>query len=74
MNNSKSILSKTVATQRKKLGYTQEEFSLRAGVSLSFLRALEQGKESVRLDKVNEVLNFLGLTLVPIKMEKRDEL
>lgn len=63
----KSLISQTIAQKRKKLGYTQEEFALRVGVSLSFLRALEQGKETVRLDKVNEVLNFLGMELVPRK-------
>ncbi|OUR98860.1 transcriptional regulator [Halobacteriovorax marinus] len=66
----KSIISNTVALERKKLGYTQEEFALRSGVSLSFLRALEQGKQTVRLDKVNEVMNFLGLTLVPKRVSK----
>ena len=66
----KSIISITVALERKKLGYTQEEFALRSGVSLSFLRALEQGKYTVRLDKVNEVMEFLGMTLVPKRNTK----
>ena len=64
----KSLISKTVMNGRKALGYTQEEFALRVGVSLSFLRSLEQGKESVRMDKVNEVLSFLGLELIPRKI------
>lgn len=63
----KSLISITVAKERKALGYTQEEFAMRVGVSLSFLRALEQGKKSVRMDKVNEVLSFLGIELVPRK-------
>ncbi|PIK14665.1 helix-turn-helix domain-containing protein [Halobacteriovorax sp. JY17] len=66
----KSLISTVVATERKKLGYTQEEFSLRCGVSLSFLRSLEQGKPTLRLDKVNEVLNFLGFTLTPTRDTK----
>ena len=45
---------------RKKAKLTQVEFSKRAGVGLRFVRDLEQGKLSVRLDKVNQVLAFLG--------------
>ncbi|OGW81850.1 MAG: hypothetical protein A2Z83_08390 [Omnitrophica bacterium GWA2_52_8] len=45
---------------RKKANLTQEEFSKRVGVGLRFIRDLEQGKASVRLDKVNQVLEFLG--------------
>ena len=45
---------------RKQSELTQIEFSRRAGVGLRFIRDLEQGKPSVRLDKVNRVLQFLG--------------
>ena len=45
---------------RKKSGLTQVEFARRVGVGLRFIRDLEQGKSSVRLDKVNQVLKFLG--------------
>ena len=48
-----SIIGKYVKAERKKLGLTQEEFALRAGLGLRFVRDLEQGKETVRLDKVN---------------------
>jgi len=48
---------------RKKVGLTQVEFSKRSGVGLRFLRELEQGKATVRLDKVNKVLEFLGYHL-----------
>ena len=53
-------LSKKIKALRKKSGLTQIEFSKRAGVGLRFVRDLEQGKASVRLDKVNKVLTFLG--------------
>lgn len=53
-------IGKQIQELRKKTGLTQEEFSKRAGVGLRFLRELEQGKPSVRLDKVNQVLEFLG--------------
>jgi len=45
---------------RKKAGLDQVEFAKRAGVGLRFLRELEQGKNTVRLDKINQVLDFFG--------------
>ena len=48
---------------RKKLGLTQVDFAKRAGVGLRFLRELEEGKPTVRLDKLNQVLDFLGIHL-----------
>jgi len=48
---------------RKKLHLTQVDFAKRAGVGLRFLRKLEGGKPTVRLDKVNQVLDFLGFHL-----------
>jgi len=53
-------IGKTVKELRKKAGIDQIEFARRAGVGLRFLRELEQGKTTVRLDKVNQVLDFLG--------------
>ncbi|OGW82860.1 MAG: hypothetical protein A3C47_07355 [Omnitrophica bacterium RIFCSPHIGHO2_02_FULL_51_18] len=66
-------LSKAIKVLRKKAGLTQIEFSKRAGVGLRFVRDLEQGKASVRLDKVNKVLAFLGhhLDIVPNYDKKR---
>ena len=52
--------SKKIKELRKRSGLTQVEFSRRVGVGLRFVRDLEQGKPSVRLDKVNQVLKFLG--------------
>ena len=48
---------------RKKIGLTQVEFAKRVGVGLRFLREFEQGKATVRMDKVMQVLNFLGYHL-----------
>jgi y4mF family transcriptional regulator len=53
-------IGKQIQALRKKTGLTQEDFAKRSGVGLRFLRELEQGKPSVRLDKVNQVLEFLG--------------
>lgn len=49
---------------RKKLNLTQVDFAKRAGIGLRFLRELERGKTTVRLDKLNKVLDFLGYHLV----------
>ena len=52
--------SKRIKELRKRSSLTQVEFARRVGVGLRFVRDLEQGKSSVRLDKVNQVLKFLG--------------
>ncbi len=48
---------------RKQLKLNQVDFAKRAGVGLRFLRELEKGKPTVRLDKLNQVLDFLGFHL-----------
>ncbi|MDE5615010.1 MAG: helix-turn-helix transcriptional regulator [Treponemataceae bacterium] len=60
-----SALGEFVKQNRKQLGLTQEEFALRSGLGLRFVRELEQGKESVRLDKVNQALAMFGMEAVP---------
>ena len=52
-------------TNRKEAGLTQEEFAIRSGLGLRFVRELEQGKETVRMDKVNEALAMFGMEAVP---------
>ncbi|SMF83659.1 helix-turn-helix domain-containing protein [Pseudobacteriovorax antillogorgiicola] len=49
-----------VREKRKELGYTQEVLARRIGVGVRFFRELEQGKQSLRLDKVRTVVEFLG--------------
>ncbi len=53
-------IGKKVKELRKKSKLTQIEFAKRVGVGLRFVRELEQGKPTVRLDKLNKVLRFLG--------------
>ncbi|WP_288632991.1 helix-turn-helix transcriptional regulator [uncultured Butyricimonas sp.] len=60
MNN----LSTTVKMLRKQYNLTQEELSLKSGVGLRFVRDLEQGKETLRLDKVNQLLEFFNYEMV----------
>ena len=56
--------------KRKKLGYTQLELARRIGVGLRFLKELEQGKQSLRMDKVAQILNYFGYELVPVLKQK----
>ena len=54
-----------IKESRKAAGLTQEEFAIRAGLGLRFVRDLEQGKETVRMDKVNQALAMFGMKAVP---------
>ena len=54
-----------IRQQRKAAGLTQEEFALRSGLGLRFVRELESGKETVRMDKVNQALALFGMEAVP---------
>lgn len=60
-------LVKFVKDRRKLLGLTQEELAEKAGVGLRFIRDLEQGKETLRMDKVNQVLALFGHKLFPVE-------
>jgi y4mF family transcriptional regulator len=63
-----------VKQRRKQLGLTQQDLAERAGVGLRFIRDLEQGKLSLRMDKVNEVLALFGHELAPVESKQmRDE-
>ncbi len=64
-------LSKFVKEKRKLLDITQIELAEKAGVGLRFVRELEQGKETLRMDKVNQVLALFGANLAPIPMTKK---
>ncbi len=64
-----SVIGNYIKQERKKAGLTQEEFALRSGLGLRFVRELEQGKETVRLDKVNQALAMFGKEAVPGKKE-----
>lgn len=68
MDNSLSFF---VKKKRKQLRLTQPELAEKAGVGLRFLRELEQGKETLRLDKVNQVLALFGAAVGVIKNEER---
>ena len=60
-----------IKEERKKAGLTQEEFAMRSGLGLRFVRELEQGKETVRMDKVNQALALFDCETVPGRKERR---
>jgi y4mF family transcriptional regulator len=62
-HSSQMTIYRQIKILRKKIGLTQIEFAKRAGVGLRFLRELEQGKTTIRMDKLIQVLQFLGYHL-----------
>ena len=62
-------LSATVKALRKDAGLTQEDLAMKSGVGLNFVRNLEQGKRTLRMDKVNQLLDLFNYELVPAKKE-----
>lgn len=63
-------LSQFVKQKRKSNGLTQVDLALKAGVGLRFVRDLEQGKPSLRMDKVNQVLWMFGHEFGAVKSEE----
>ena len=64
-NNRMNTIAEFIKQKRKEMGLTQEEFAIRSGLGLRFVRELEQGKETVRMDKVNQALSMFGMKAVP---------
>ena len=63
-------LSEYVKQMRKEYNLTQVELSEKSGVGLRFVRELEQGKETLRLDKVNQVLSLFGTRVGVVAINK----
>lgn len=63
-------LSAYVKQMRKQYDLTQVDLSEKAGVGLRFVRELEQGKQTLRMDKVNQVLILFGAELAPARMDR----
>ncbi len=59
-------ITQFVKTRRKQLKLTQEEFALKAGIALTVIRKIEQGKGNLSLSKVNQVLQMFGHVVGPI--------
>jgi y4mF family transcriptional regulator len=60
-----NTIAKFIKQKRREAGLTQDEFAIRSGLGLRFIRELEQGKETVRMDKVNQALALFGMKAVP---------
>lgn len=63
-------IAEFIKQKRKEAGLTQEDFAIRSGLGLRFVRELEQGKETVRMDKVNQALSMFGMEAV---LGKKDD-
>ena len=61
-------LSEFVKEKRKEANLTQLEFAERAGVALTVVRKIEQGKHNLNLEKVNQVLKMFGHELLPVRI------
>ena len=68
-----TTLSKYVKAMRKQYNLTQVELFKKSGVGLRLVRELEQGKQTLRLDKVNQILNLFGSEVGVVPMNKTDE-
>lgn len=64
-------LIKFLKQKRKELNLSQKDLAEKSGVGLRFIRDIEQGKPSLRLDKINQVLSLFGHTMGPVEI-KRD--
>lgn len=65
----KTRLSAVVKALRKEYGLTQEDLAMKSGVGLCFVRNLEQGKTSLRMDKVNQLLDLFNYELTAMKRQ-----
>lgn len=65
-------LNEFIRAKRNAVRLTQPELAAKAGVGLRFIRELEQGKESLRMDKVNQVLRLFGYEAGPVEIERKD--
>ena len=60
-----------IKEKRKSVNLTQPDIAAKAGVGLRFIREMEQGKVTLRMDKVNQVLRLFGFELGPVETRDR---
>ena len=65
-------LNKFVREHRKKMHLTQPEMALKVGVGLRFVRELEQGKKTLRIDKVNQVLKLFDHEIGAVEIKNEE--
>ncbi len=66
-------LSDFIKSKRKQAHLTQEELAAKAGVGLRFVRELEKGKSTLRLDKVDQILQLFGHKVGPVPTQRELE-
>ena len=70
MENKQLPLNKFIRQKRKSLKMTQKEMSEKSGVGIRFIRELEKGKETLKMNKVNQVLGLFGYELGQVSSRK----
>jgi y4mF family transcriptional regulator len=70
---SDTVLANYVKEIRKKFNLTQIDLAEKSGVGLRFIRDLEQGKQTLRMDKINQVLNLFGKEVGPVEIPEEDK-
>jgi y4mF family transcriptional regulator len=68
-----TALAKIIREKRKAKGLTQQDLALKSGLGLRLVREIEQGKTSMRMDKVNQLLALFGMELTPAPKMKDHE-
>lgn len=68
-----NAFSSVVKDLRKQYKLTQAELAYKSGVGLRFVRELEQGKETLRIDKINQVLALFGMEVGAVSQKDRDK-
>ena len=69
----RTIIAQYVKEMRKRYNLTQVNLSEKAGVGLRFVRELEQGKTTLRIDKVNKVFELFGSECGPVSMKREGD-
>ncbi len=60
-------LAKYIKEMRRQCKLTQVDLAEKSGVGLRFVREMEQGKQTLRLDKINQVLALFGKEMGPVE-------
>jgi len=68
-----TALAKIIKEKRKAKGLTQQDLALKSGLGLRLVREIEQGKTTMRMDKVNQLLALFGMELTPAPKIKDHE-
>ena len=69
----RTIIAQYVKEMRKRYNLTQVNLSEKVGVGLRFVRELEQGKTTLRIDKVNKVFELFGSECGPVPMKREGD-